>query len=118
MRKYFEMSIKNITKHGDTDIFPFPIENHIFFDKTTDIVDQLTDIDRHFAQRLVQFPPSNEGALAPVNYVGFRWATQLDPLLSGSKSSCNSISVADLGGALCGRRRTHPLRPGQAALPE
>ena len=80
MRKYFEMSIKNITKHGDTDIFPFPIENHIFFDKTTDIVDQLTDIDRHFAQRLVQFPPSNEGALAPVNYVGFRWATQLDPL--------------------------------------
>ncbi len=80
MQKFFEMAIRNITKHGDTDIFPFPIENHIFFDKTGDVVDLLVDVDQHFAQRLVEFPPSNEGAFAPINYVGFRWATQLDPL--------------------------------------
>ena len=30
MRKFFDMAIRNITKHGDTDILPFPIENHIF----------------------------------------------------------------------------------------
>jgi Reverse transcriptase (RNA-dependent DNA polymerase) len=80
MKQFFEHAISNITTHGDTDIFPFPIENHVFFDKTEDTVDLLLDIDHHFTDRLAQFPPSNNSALAPISYEGFRWATQLDPV--------------------------------------
>jgi hypothetical protein len=80
MKEFFERAISNITTHGDTDIFPFPIENHIFFDKRDDIISLLSDIDANFADRLAQFPPSNCSALAPVSYTGFRWATQVDPI--------------------------------------
>jgi hypothetical protein len=73
-------ALSNITKHGDTDIFPFPIENHIFFDKSSRTIDLLTDLYNNFRERLAHFPPSNISALAPVSYMGFRWATQLDPL--------------------------------------
>lgn len=79
MRQYFKRALSNITKHGDTDIFPFPIENHIFFDKSTTVIDLLVDLHNNFSERLAQYPPSNVSALAPVSYMGFRWATQLDP---------------------------------------
>jgi hypothetical protein len=80
LRIYFERAVANVVKHGDTDIFPFPIENHIFFDKTAEIVDLLLEIDSQFKERLARYPPSNHGALVPVGYEGFRWATQLDPV--------------------------------------
>lgn len=37
MKKQFALALKNIINFGDTDIFPFPIENHIFrdFEKQT-----------------------------------------------------------------------------------
>jgi hypothetical protein len=28
----FEAAITNIAKYGDTDVFPPPFENHVFFD--------------------------------------------------------------------------------------
>jgi hypothetical protein len=80
MRDFFVRAIKNITKFGDTDIFPFPIENHVLFDKQKEAVDLLLDINQNFTDRLAQFPPTNTNALAPVSYTGFRWATQLDPI--------------------------------------
>src|ERR1700686_5284826 len=80
MKKIFERAIYNITTHGDTGIFPLPIENHILFDKAKDVVELLLEIDQHFSDRLAQFPPSNYSALVPVSYEGFRWATQIDPL--------------------------------------
>ncbi len=80
MKQFFERAISNITTHGDTDIFPLPIENHVFFDKTKDVVELRLDLDHHFSDRLAQFPPSNYSALVPVSYDGFRWATQIDPL--------------------------------------
>jgi len=80
MKDYFVRAIQNITKFGDTDIFPFPIENHVLFDKQKEAVDLLLDIDQNFADRLAQFPPTNTNALVPVSYTGFRWATQLDPI--------------------------------------
>jgi hypothetical protein len=80
MDTYFKRAIMNISKYGDTDIFPFPTENHIFFDKPAECVSLLLDIYQHFSERLAQFPPSNISALAPVSYTGFRWATQIDPL--------------------------------------
>jgi hypothetical protein len=80
MRPFFERALANITKHGDTDIFPFPIENHVFFDKPTESIELLLDYYHNFSDRLARFPPSNVSALAPVSYTGFRWATQLDPI--------------------------------------
>lgn len=77
---YFRRAIANVIRHGDTDIFPFPIENHLFFDKQPEIVELLNDIHKNFEDRLSRYPPAHEAALAPVNYSGFRWATQLDPL--------------------------------------
>jgi hypothetical protein len=80
MKAFFEQAITNVIRHGDTDIFPFPIENHLFFDKRAEVVALLQDIHANFEDSLSKYPPANEGALAPVSYAGFRWATQLDPL--------------------------------------
>src|SRR5208282_359561 len=80
MKASFERAIANVIRHGDTDIFPFPIENHLFFDKRAEVVALLQDIHANFEESLSKYPPANEGALAPVSYAGFRWATQLDPL--------------------------------------
>lgn len=74
------MAVANVTKHGDTDIFPFPIENHVFHDKADEAIKLLHHLHAHFSESLATHPPANEGALAPVSYTGFRWATQLDPL--------------------------------------
>lgn len=80
MRTYFGRALKNITKYGDTDIFPFPIESHVFFDKFDDTIHLLEDYYTNFKDRLTRYPPSNASALVPVGYTGFRWATQIDPL--------------------------------------
>lgn len=31
--RFLRAALDNITRHGDTDVFPFPIESHVFFDK-------------------------------------------------------------------------------------
>jgi Reverse transcriptase (RNA-dependent DNA polymerase) len=80
MDDYFKRAIANVVRHGDTDIFPFPIENHLFFDKQQQTIELLREIHRDFEGSLSRYPPAHEAALAPVNYSGFRWATQMDPL--------------------------------------
>ena len=80
MKGFFERALANITTHGDTDIFPFPIENLVLYDKTANAIDLLLDIDSNFRDRLAEMPPSNYSALTPVSYTGFRWATQIDPI--------------------------------------
>jgi hypothetical protein len=80
MDVYFKRAIVNVIRHGDTDIFPFPIENHLFFDKPGETAALLNDIHKNFQDQLSRYPPAHEAALAPVNYSGFRWATQMDPL--------------------------------------
>lgn len=80
MKKSIERAIRNITDHGDTDIFPYPIENRIIFDKSVDVIKYLCEVDKDFDKLITSFPPANYGTLAPVGYTGFRWATQIDPL--------------------------------------
>ena len=80
MEKYFRQAIANVTTYGDTDIFPFPFENHVFHDSVEETVNLLEQLHGDFQNWLARHPPSNEGALAPVSYTGFRWANQLDPL--------------------------------------
>jgi hypothetical protein len=80
MEIYFERAVANAARHGDTDIFPFPVENHVFFDCKQETVNLLKELHSKFESWLSTFPPEHEGALAPVGYTGFRWANQLDPL--------------------------------------
>jgi len=79
-KKAAKFAIQNVIKHGDTDIFPFPFENHAFFDKQTEAEKLIVEYNQNFDQYLNQYPPKNVSSLTPVTYSGFRWATQIDPL--------------------------------------
>ena len=76
----FRLAVGNIAAWGDTDVFPLPIENHVFYDQQDEIVDLLGTISNDFLGRLTTAPPINHAALSPVGYNGFRWATQIDPI--------------------------------------
>ena len=73
-------AVQNLIKHWDTDIFPYPFENHAFYDNQKALVELIYEYDQHFNDYLTRFPPSNINALTPTSYYGFRWATQLDPI--------------------------------------
>lgn len=75
-----KLATKNIASYGDTDIFPFPTENHIFFDKSNDICSVLSDIDKDFEGALIRMPVLTSKELATVGYSGFRQGTQIDPI--------------------------------------
>jgi len=94
MEQYYRRALKNIVRHGDTDIFPFPIENHVFHDKPDEIVALLAGIDVDVRRSLAERPAVNVGALAPVGYTGFRWALQIDPLWNAAYLSW-VLSIAD-----------------------
>ena len=82
------LAIQNIVKHGDTDIFPFPFENHAFFDNRAEIVELIVEYDEQFEEYLARFSPQNVSALTPVTYSGFRWATQIDPIWNAHFLAC------------------------------
>jgi len=80
MERHFKFAVENIAKYGDTDIFPFPIENHVFFDRPDDVVKILLLMHGNLTKAIEDSPPMVEGMLSPVGYTGFRWATQIDPI--------------------------------------
>ena len=82
------LAIQNVNKHGDTDILPFPFENHIFFDTPDKVIELITKYNDNFENYLTRFSPLNINALTPVSYSGFRWATQLDPIWNLYLLSC------------------------------
>jgi Reverse transcriptase (RNA-dependent DNA polymerase) len=71
MDEFFRKAIANVIRHGDTDIF---------FDRPAESLALLQDIHRDFDGSLSRYPPAHDAALVPVNYTGFRWATQIDPI--------------------------------------
>jgi hypothetical protein len=73
-------AVKNIATYGDTDIFPFSFEQHIFYDQPALIQHALEVIHADFEAQLAKNAPDNINTLAPVGYTGYRWASQLDPL--------------------------------------
>jgi hypothetical protein len=79
-RETMELAIKNIANHGDTDIFPYPTENHLLHDKSQDLIDVLLDIDKNFKDRITSIPVLTSKNLSAVGYNGFRYGTQIDPL--------------------------------------
>ena len=80
MREFFEFAVENIIKYGDTDIFPYPIENYIFYDRKKEVLDLLEDMFENFNEYITKCPPMNESMLVSSSYTGFRWATQIDPI--------------------------------------
>src|ERR1700720_41778 len=81
-------AIRNIIKHGDTDIFPFSFERHAFFDKQSELEALIVEYDEHFQEYLARFSPKNVSALTPVTSSGFRWATQIDPIWNAYFLTC------------------------------
>jgi len=77
---FYNLAIKNISTHGDTDIFPYPIENALFFDLPDKTKGLLEDIDKNFDKWLSKYPVDTIKTCIPVGYTGFRWATLIDPL--------------------------------------
>ena len=76
-----ELAIRNITKFGDTDIFPFPIENKIIFDKKKDIISLIKEFEaQNIKYVLSRVPPINVHSVINSGYTGFRWGTQIDPI--------------------------------------
>lgn len=80
MDKTFEFALENINKYGDTDIFPFPLENKMFYDNKADVVILLNKIHTDYEEYVRVNSPIHESMLVPSGYTGFRWATQLDPI--------------------------------------
>lgn len=76
----FGRAVDHIARHGDTDVFPFPPENHLLHDRRDAVVAVLQGTHSEFEDRLNTDATTGVSAMAPVGYTGFRWASQLDPL--------------------------------------
>lgn len=94
MHQFFKAAVQNVYKHGDTDIFPFPIENRVFHDCIDQLSSLLVDAFGRFDDFFAQNPPDDIRSPVPVHHVGFRWATQLDPFWNTFFLGC-VISIAE-----------------------
>lgn len=74
------LAVRNVAQWGDTDVLPFPLENHWFHDAEDEVVSVLTELDGAFDTWLSDYPLSFDKALSAVGYFGFRGATQIDPI--------------------------------------
>lgn len=83
-----KLAIKNTVNHGDTDIFPFPFERFVFQDEFEEVLKNIIDFNENFEAYLVRYSPLNVSALTPVNYFGFRWATQIDYIWNAYFLAC------------------------------
>lgn len=79
MRENFKKALTNIIRHGDTDIFPFPFERHLFDEKLDESLALLESYHNNFDQALSQSPPLTLVKLSQVGYYGFRQATMIEP---------------------------------------
>lgn len=89
-----EKSLRNIAKYGDTDIFPFPFEKHVFFDRLDACKTLLQELHDNFDDFLASYPPATIETLTQVGYTGFRWATQIEPFWNAYYLAL-AISIAD-----------------------
>lgn len=78
--KSLRFAVRNVATHGDTDVFPFPLENHWFHDHEQEVLDILLELDKNFDNWTASYPIHYVRNLSAVGYSGFRGATQIDPL--------------------------------------
>lgn len=74
------MAVENIAELGDTDVFPLPIENHVFFDRTDSAVALLLQLHGTFDEAIADEAPENISTVAMIGHTAFRWVTQIDPI--------------------------------------
>lgn len=79
MREHFKKALANIIKHGDTDIFPFPFERHLFEEKQEESLKILEEYHANLEQSISLSPPLTLVKLSQVGYYGFRQATMIEP---------------------------------------
>ncbi|MDO6437489.1 RNA-directed DNA polymerase [Cyclobacterium sp. 1_MG-2023] len=77
---YYKLAIDNISKFGDTDIFPYPIENALFYDKPEEVKKILEQISGDFDNWSTNYPVESINSCIPVGITGFRWAAIVDPI--------------------------------------
>jgi hypothetical protein len=75
-----KLAVSNIAQYGDTDIFPYPIENALLYDKSEEVCNLISKIDNDFNEFISHYPVEKFSTCIPVGLTGFRWATQIDPL--------------------------------------
>jgi hypothetical protein len=74
------LAVKNIARHGDTDVLPFPLENHWFFDDEDQVVELIDKLDKNYEQWNSDYPIWSRQIMASVGHLGFRAVTQIDPI--------------------------------------
>lgn len=79
MHDAINAAVKNIASHGDTDIFPFPFECHLFHDSPQKCVELIEKIHSDFDNYMASYGPDIIETLSQVGYTGFRWAAQIEP---------------------------------------
>ncbi|MBR6125599.1 RNA-directed DNA polymerase [Candidatus Saccharibacteria bacterium] len=77
---FAKIAINNISRYGDTDIFPFPMENALFFDKAKEVENLIEDMENNFDTWMADDPVESIKTCVPVGYTGYRWATFIEPL--------------------------------------
>jgi len=94
MHEAIEAAVKNIASHGDTDIFPFPFECHLFHDDPNRCAEVLETIHVNFDECMSTNAPDMIETLSQVGYTGFRWAAQIEPFWNAYYLAC-VIRLAD-----------------------
>ena len=54
-----KLAIQNISQYGDTDIFPFPMENALFYDLSDQVEILITDMETNFNEWIAKYPVGN-----------------------------------------------------------
>lgn len=91
-----DLAIGNIAHFGDTDIFPFPIENRLFYDSPSEVKKVLFEIDADFEKAIAEIPILSSKNLSVVGYGGFRWGAQIDPVWNAYLLALTLTIASDL----------------------
>lgn len=94
MQNFFRAAIENVYRHGDTDIFPFPIENRILHDRMEQVLPLLSAAHANFDDTFAANSPQDITSLVPAGSFGFRQGTQLDPFWNAFFLG-NVLSIAE-----------------------
>jgi hypothetical protein len=98
----FKLAIKNIAEYGDTDVFPYPIENHWFYDQPAEVLQQLQDLRNRGESASQYLSIFSSTELINTGYIGYRPATQIDPLWN----ACFLAAVIQVGEQIESRRQS------------
>jgi len=71
IERAIDAALRNVARHGDTDIFPFPFENLVFSDRLADAPAVLETIYKDFERWLSSYPPDTHPRLTQLRQTSF-----------------------------------------------